>query len=79
MMQAQIKDKTSVAYQKLAWEALKKSINGLINKVCICMLHFCGLLGIVGNLVLGDFVKQLEYVLQIACLTLICCVCLPQH
>jgi pre-mRNA-splicing factor CWC22 len=33
MMQAQIKDKTSVAYQKLAWEALKKSINGLINKV----------------------------------------------
>ncbi|CAI8049033.1 Pre-mRNA-splicing factor CWC22 homolog [Geodia barretti] len=33
MMQAQIQDKSSVAYQKLAWEALKKSINGLINKV----------------------------------------------
>ena len=33
MMQAQIQDKNSVAYQKLAWEALKKSINGLINKV----------------------------------------------
>ena len=35
MMQAQIKDKNSVAYQKLAWEALKKSINGLINKVSL--------------------------------------------
>ena len=37
MMQAQIQDKSSVAYQKLAWEALKKSINGLINKVCMYM------------------------------------------
>nr|KAG5713469.1 hypothetical protein BaRGS_025017 [Batillaria attramentaria] len=33
MMQAQITDKSSVAYQRMAWEALKKSINGLINKV----------------------------------------------
>ena len=33
MMQAQLTDKSSEAFQRLAWEALKKSINGLINKV----------------------------------------------
>lgn len=35
MMQAQITDKSSVAYQRLAWEALKKSIHGHINKINI--------------------------------------------
>jgi pre-mRNA-splicing factor CWC22 len=34
-LQAQITDKTSKEYQRMAWEALKKSINGLINKVGI--------------------------------------------
>ncbi|KAM4026353.1 pre-mRNA-splicing factor CWC22 homolog [Anomaloglossus baeobatrachus] len=33
MMQEQITDKSSVAYQRMSWEALKKSVNGLINKV----------------------------------------------
>lgn len=33
MMQAEITDKTSAAYQRIAWEALKKSIHGHINKV----------------------------------------------
>ncbi|KZS01139.1 putative Pre-mRNA-splicing factor CWC22, partial [Daphnia magna] len=33
MMQAQITDKSSLAFQRLSWEALKKSIHGLINKV----------------------------------------------
>ena len=33
MMQKNITDKSCEAYQRLAWEALKKSINGLINKV----------------------------------------------
>ncbi|KAG0377458.1 pre-mRNA-splicing factor cwc22 [Mortierella sp. AD032] len=33
MMQQQITDKSSKEYQRIAWEALKKSINGLINKV----------------------------------------------
>ena len=33
MMQEQIKDKASKEFQRLSWEALKKSINGLINKV----------------------------------------------
>ena len=33
MMQESITDKSSEQFQRLAWEALKKSINGLINKV----------------------------------------------
>uniref|UniRef100_A0A8C5PA59 Pre-mRNA-splicing factor CWC22 homolog n=1 Tax=Leptobrachium leishanense TaxID=445787 RepID=A0A8C5PA59_9ANUR len=33
MMQEQITDKSSLAYQRMSWEALKKSLNGLINKV----------------------------------------------
>jgi pre-mRNA-splicing factor CWC22 len=35
MMQKEIKDKNSKEYQKLTWDALKKSINGLINKVSV--------------------------------------------
>ena len=34
-LQAQITDKTSKEYQRMAWEALKKSINGLINKISV--------------------------------------------
>ncbi|KAI9788303.1 MAG: pre-mRNA-splicing factor cwc22 [Peltula sp. TS41687] len=34
-LQAEITDKSSKEYQRMAWEALKKSINGLINKVNI--------------------------------------------
>lgn len=33
LMQKEITDKTSPAYQRIAWEALKKSIHGYINKV----------------------------------------------
>lgn len=33
MLQAKISDKGSTEYQRIAWESLKKSINGLINKV----------------------------------------------
>lgn len=32
-LQAQITDKKSKEFQRMAWEALKKSINGLVNKV----------------------------------------------
>jgi pre-mRNA-splicing factor CWC22 len=32
-MMAEIDDKNSAAAQKLSWEALRKSLNGLINKV----------------------------------------------
>jgi len=33
MMQKEIQDKSSKEYQKLTWDALRKSLNGLINKV----------------------------------------------
>lgn len=33
MMQAEITDKSSAAYQRISWEALKKSIHGYINKI----------------------------------------------
>lgn len=33
LLQAEITDKASAAYQRIAWEALKKSIHGFINKV----------------------------------------------
>ncbi|XRM39827.1 pre-mRNA-splicing factor cwc22 [Aspergillus tubingensis] len=39
-LQAQITDKTSKEYQRMAWEALKKSINGLINKVNVSNIKF---------------------------------------
>lgn len=32
-MQKEIDDKTSAEYQRQTWEALRKSINGLVNKV----------------------------------------------
>ncbi len=44
MMQQNISDKSSVPYQRISWEALKKSINGLINKVPSCSIyHLCRL------------------------------------
>lgn len=33
LMQQEITDKGSIEYQKISWEALKKSINGLTNKI----------------------------------------------
>lgn len=33
MLQAEITDKSGTAYQRIAWEALKKSIHGYINKI----------------------------------------------
>ncbi|XP_058734331.1 uncharacterized protein LOC131606062 [Vicia villosa] len=33
MMKQQVDDKTSPEYQRLTWDALRKSINGLLNKV----------------------------------------------
>jgi len=38
-LQAQFTEKSSKEYQRMAWEALKKSINGLINKVFACCLR----------------------------------------
>jgi pre-mRNA-splicing factor CWC22 len=39
-LQAQISDKKSPEYQRMAWEALKKSITGLINKANESVLKF---------------------------------------
>jgi pre-mRNA-splicing factor CWC22 len=39
-LQAQFTDKNSKEYQRMAWEALKKSINGLINKVCGILVSY---------------------------------------
>ena len=39
LLQASITDKTSEPYQRLTWEALKKSINGLVNKVSLGLRH----------------------------------------
>ena len=52
-LQAQITDKTSEPYQKMAWEALKKSINGLINKVNVANLKEIVLELFAENLVRG--------------------------
>lgn len=38
MMQRSISDKSSEAFQRVTWEALKKSLNGLINKVNVSNL-----------------------------------------
>jgi pre-mRNA-splicing factor CWC22 len=38
-LQQDVKDKKSRVFQRLQWDALRKSINGLINKVCVlCLL-----------------------------------------
>lgn len=39
-LQSQVTDKSSKEYQRMAWEALKKSINGLINKVNVSNIKF---------------------------------------
>ncbi|KAJ5086124.1 hypothetical protein N7532_010895 [Penicillium argentinense] len=39
-LQAEITDKSSKEYQRMAWEALKKSINGLVNKVNVSNIKF---------------------------------------
>ena len=39
-LQSLITDKTSKEYQRMAWEALKKSINGLINKINVSNIKF---------------------------------------
>jgi pre-mRNA-splicing factor CWC22 len=39
-LQSQITDKSSKEYQRMAWEALKKSVNGLINKVNVSNIKY---------------------------------------
>lgn len=58
MMQAQITDKSSAQYQRIAWEALKKSINGLINKVNVSNLTMIVRELLQENIVRGRYVKD---------------------
>lgn len=58
MMQAQITDKSSAQYQRIAWEALKKSINGLINKVNVSNLSMIVRELLQENIVRGRYVKD---------------------
>lgn len=37
LIEKQVKDKASEQYQRLTWDALKKSLNGLINKVTLAI------------------------------------------
>ncbi|KAF1745217.1 hypothetical protein MXB_1005 [Myxobolus squamalis] len=39
LLKEQVTDKSSESYQRFAWEALKKSINGLVNKVNIANIQ----------------------------------------
>jgi len=36
-MQKNLSDRSSAQFQRMSWDALRKSINGLINKVCCCL------------------------------------------
>lgn len=36
------KDKEGEAYQRMTWDALKKSINGLVNKVSVFFVSLLG-------------------------------------
>jgi pre-mRNA-splicing factor CWC22 len=60
-LQRQISDKSSLEYQKLSWEALKKSINGLINKVNTSNIKYIVLELFAENLIRGKglFVRSL--------------------
>lgn len=52
-MQAQIADKSSVAYQRISWEALRKSLNGIVNKVNVANIKAVVLEVFSENLVRG--------------------------
>ena len=51
-LQAKITDKSPDAYQRIAWEALKKSIHGLINKV-----NVSNIAGVVRQLLCENIVR----------------------
>lgn len=40
-MMKQVEDKRSVEYQRLTWDALRKSINGLVNKLNATNIKYC--------------------------------------
>ncbi|NXT89996.1 CWC22 factor, partial [Anhinga rufa] len=59
MMQEQITDKNSLAYQRMSWEALKKSINGLVNKVNVSNIE-----NIIHELLQENIVRGSKYLVK---------------
>ncbi|NXH26562.1 CWC22 factor, partial [Myiagra hebetior] len=73
MMQEQITDKNSLAYQRMSWEALKKSINGLVNKVNVSNIE-----NIIHELLQENIVRGSQYLakqvlLQLPVSVVYCC------
>ncbi|NWI78644.1 CWC22 factor, partial [Dryoscopus gambensis] len=72
MMQEQITDKNSLAYQRMSWEALKKSINGLVNKVNVSNIE-----NIIHELLQENIVRGSQYlakqVLPQLPVSVVCC------
>ena len=62
MMQQQIEDKTSAEYQRISWEALKKSIMGLVNKINVANIAHIVRELFQENIVRGRFVLTLATV-----------------
>ncbi|NXM22482.1 CWC22 factor, partial [Ploceus nigricollis] len=65
MMQEQITDKNSLAYQRMSWEALKKSINGLVNKVNVSNIE-----NIIHELLQENIVRGSHYLAKLVLLQL---------
>ncbi|NXU08465.1 CWC22 factor, partial [Pardalotus punctatus] len=70
MMQEQITDKNSLAYQRMSWEALKKSINGLVNKVNVSNIE-----NIIHELLQENIVRGSQYLAKQVLLQLPVCGC----
>ncbi|NWH87317.1 CWC22 factor, partial [Aegithalos caudatus] len=66
MMQEQITDKNSLAYQRMSWEALKKSINGLVNKVNVSNIENIIHELLQENIVRGSHYLAKQVLLQLA-------------
>ncbi|NWI43133.1 CWC22 factor, partial [Picathartes gymnocephalus] len=64
MMQEQITDKNSLAYQRMSWEALKKSINGLVNKVNVSNIENIIHELLQENIVRGSSDRFVQHILQ---------------
>ncbi|NXX14644.1 CWC22 factor, partial [Podargus strigoides] len=73
MMQEQITDKNSLAYQRMSWEALKKSINGLVNKVNVSNIENIIHELLQENIVRGRQYLAKEVLLQFAVWIVYCC------
>lgn len=61
-LQQALTDKSSKEYQRMAWEALKKSINGLVNKISVANVKMIVPELFAENLVRGRYVMAFRFV-----------------